>query len=1233
MFSNIFQFEWRFWLRQPMTYLSASIFFAVSFLTMWGMASEGGDSGQEQWVNSSWQLLRMANLFSILLVFLLPSFIGRSIYRDFRHEAHRLLYSFPIQKSSYLAAKFGSAFVVVLGIAALIGLGFLLATFLPGTDPLRLGPFRWQAYVQLYGLFLLPNLCLFSALVFAVVSFSRNVYAGFITVLVLIVVQGLGGSLLAGWADGYWQALLDPFGLEAVKYEIRYWTLAERNEQLLPMTGVIAYNRLLWLGVATGMGVWAYRYFDFRQLSYWAGRSKGKAEDTRGWTNVVSDIRRVNIPAASLDFSWPQQLANTWSMAVWHFRSIVSSWAFLSILLAGFLFVFFQQAEMNPQYDFGLRPVTWKMLEVPTFVYAGLINMLTFLYAGVLVHREKTAGMSQLVDATAAPTALFVLSKLLALVLMQVLLLSFLLLGGVIVQWSQGFYDFQLGHYFFDLYVLNLWHYFLWALMAIFVHSLLQNLYVGVFLLLLVPAGMITIGQLGPLVGLDFLEQAVFRYNQTPGNVAGFAYSDLAGYETLLSSYFIYKSYWLLGGLCLLMLARLFWARGYETNWRQRVRLARQAFRGRIAWTFGLLLLGFLGMGAGIFYENNVLYQRINSQADQDALRAAYERKYGAFEYMPQPRISSVYVEMDIYPRARNFQAKGRYLLRNLCQQPIDTLLINYSYNEHCIHRIDWPHHSLQRDTQLRLDQYALSKPLLPGDSLHLHFELNNEPSSLMRNYSKALPNGCFIGRSAFPLLGYKDVALRSAAKRKKYGLPKRTEDLPLPSDSSSLGYEYSGNDSGMIDFEAIVSTNADQVPVSSGDFQRTWESKGRRYAHYKSSHPIELAFSFHSGHYHVHRDQWKDVALEVHHHPSHTYNLESLVDGLKASMAYCSEQFAPFQHKEVRIAEYAKSQGTFATLSGNCMPYSELYFIAKVEEDDPDAIDFPFYVSAHEMAHQWWGIQVNPANVQGGKMLTESLAEYVALKVLERTHGKEQMRKFLRYDLDIYLKGRGTSSRPESPLLYCHPDEEYIAYQKGALVFYALSDYLGEDKLNAVLRKFLLKHRFGEAPFPSSLDLLNEIRPIVPDSLSYLVRDLFESVTLYDNQMQKVEVEPLPNGAYEVILDFRVQKYRMGADGKPRYEDQAGEALGVLEADSRDSLYSLPLADYIDIGVLGGVDEQGKPKLLYLKKHRINRIHNRLRIEVPDLPTEVGIDLYNKLIDRGIDDNRMDYVSQSTMK
>src|SRR5690606_18334560 len=123
--------------------------------------------------------------------------------------------------------------------------------------------------------------------------------------------------------------------------------------------------------------------------------------------------------------------------------------------------------------------------------------------------------------------------------------------------------------------------------------------------------------------------------------------------------------------------------------------------------------------------------------------------------------------------------------------------------------------------------------------------------------------------------------------------------------------------------------------------------------------------------------------------------------------------------------------------------------------EDSPDAVDYPFSVVSHEMAHQWWAHQVIGAKVKGATLLSESMSEYSSLKVLEKEYGKFQMRKFLKEALDGYLRGRTWEWKEENPLMY-NENQQYIHYNKGSLVLYAMSDYLGEKRFNDVLKTFV---------------------------------------------------------------------------------------------------------------------------------------------------------------------------------
>ena len=154
------------------------------------------------------------------------------------------------------------------------------------------------------------------------------------------------------------------------------------------------------------------------------------------------------------------------------------------------------------------------------------------------------------------------------------------------------------------------------------------------------------------------------------------------------------------------------------------------------------------------------------------------------------------------------------------------------------------------------------------------------------------------------------------------------------------------------------------------------------------------------------------DVAIEIYYHKGHEYNVDTMIQAIKDSLEYFTHYFSPYQHRQVRIIEFPRYRA-FAQSFPNTIPYSEtIGFIARVDPNDPDDIDYPYYVTAHEVAHQWWAHQVIGGDVQGATMLSETMAQYSALMVMKRTFGPDQMKRFLRYELDGYLKGRATERK-----------------------------------------------------------------------------------------------------------------------------------------------------------------------------------------------------------------------------
>jgi hypothetical protein len=204
-------------------------------------------------------------------------------------------------------------------------------------------------------------------------------------------------------------------------------------------------------------------------------------------------------------------------------------------------------------------------------------------------------------------------------------------------------------------------------------------------------------------------------------------------------------------------------------------------------------------------------------------------------------------------------------------------------------------------------------------------------------------------------------------------------------------------------------------------------------------------------------------------------------------------------------------------------------------------------------------------------------------------------MGRFLRYELDRYLMGRAFERKQEMPLLRVE-NQQYVHYNKGSLVMYALQDYLGEDTVNRALASYRQKVAFQQPPFTHSPELLAELRAVTPAHLQYLIHDFFERITLYENRALKATYTELAGGKFEVKVTARARK---------------------LEANGTGTETELKLADWLDVGVL---DEEGKP--LYLERVQVKQGDLEFTAVVDQRPARAGVDPLHKLIDRKPDDN-----------
>lgn len=1220
MFKTIFSFEFKRWIKGWQFYLYASIFFFLGFLLM------GSSLGFFDAVTVTTTSAKTSNtplVISILiegannlLYFLFPTIIGASIYRDYKYNMHQIFYSYPFTKINYLLGKFLSAFSITFIISAFIGLGIYVATLMPMANPELLGPNIFWNYAQAYLLNVLPNMLLIGVIVFAVTTLSRSVYVGFIAIIAIVIIIGVVNSIAADMDNEIVAMLIDPSGMQALNYYTKYWTVDEFNTNNLPVEKWYLINRAIWLGVTMVFAGILYLLFNFSEqvinLRFWK-----KKEGERLTKSNLIGLHKIILPKVKYSYSLKSQWNNVLNFTRLNFTFLIKNRAFLILVAIGILSMVFIGIFSNTIMGTKTLPVTRNMFAILSGVFRIFIVANTFLGAGLLIHRGKNSNMNELVDVTPIPNWVLFISNFFALILMQILLLLTIMISGIVIQTFLGYYQFEIGLYLKGLLGITLFYYIIWAGLAMAVQTLFRNYIVGFFVLIL----FFLFGDLYSKLGV---EQTIFFFNRLPTP----SYSDLNGFGNGLPKYFVYVTYWMLFTVFISGLTLMFWRRGIF-SFKDRFHFARKRAKSKVIIPSLLCLSGFLILGGYLYYENTIKHPYYSAK-ERELMQVEYEKKFKGFENMILPRIVDVKVNMDLYPTSRDFKASGQYILKNKNADAVDSILVNYNPSYITDIKIEGAEF-LSKDTLYGYSFYRFNQPLDSGATAKMEFHIKNKPNTILRSNSPVIGNGTFINNSNFPSLGYDDSReVSSSQLREKYDLPPKNR-MANQDNLKARQNTYIRNDSDWITFETTVSTEEDQIAIAPGYLQKEWVEDGRRYFHYSmGDQKILNFFAYNSGTYEVERDQWEDIDIEIYYNKKHPYNVDRMVNGLKKSFDYFTKEFGPYQFKQARIIEFPTTHGSFAQSFANTIPFSEsIGFIADVNDDNDDEVDYPFAITSHELAHQWWAHQVIGANVKGATMLSESLSEYSSLKVLEHEYGSGQMRKFLKEALDSYLMSRSFETEEEQPLMY-NENQSYIHYRKGSLVFYALSDYMGEKELNKVLSQFIDKKAFQGAPHATAGELVDDLKATVPDSLQYMIKDMFETITLYDNYIESAEASKQDDGTYEVTINAFVSKYRAGEKGKRLYANSQGDSLVYINKRDKE-IKSLPLQDYVEIGIFAKNENQetGKSseKILYLEKVKITDIENDFKIIVDEEPSEVGIDPYNKLIDTRSNDNRKSVV------
>jgi aminopeptidase N len=892
-------------------------------------------------------------------------------------------------------------------------------------------------------------------------------------------------------------------------------------------------------------------------------------------------------PGCNRAIAWAQLRARTRLDMAQVFRSP----AYFVLLVLGLIHSVLGLHALNPMWGTSSLPVTRLMIDLLNGSFTLIPLIVAIYYSSELVWLERNHDIHEIIGASAIPDWAYALPKTLAVALVLVSTLLVGLVAAIAIQTFHAYTNFEIDKYLLWYVLPNTADYVLIGILAVFVQVISPHKFVGWGIMLLFVVSRSVLPQLG-------LDDHLYTYGQGPT----VPLSDMNGQGHFWIGAWSFRAYWAAFALLLLVLSHVLWRRGAETRLLPRLKRLPRLLNGPAGGIAVVATLAFAGLGTWCFINTHV-WNDYRTPGAHERYLSDYERQLLPYERALQPVVTAVRVKADLWPDQRKLVTSGTLELMNRQAVPLSEVHLRMRSRD-----TDWTALTVSGATlvkaypafQYRI--YRFATPLAPGAVARVAFTTVRHQIGFRNdgNDVAVVGNGTFVeSLEVLPAVGMNRHRLLSdPAKRRKYGLPAELRAAKLE-DLSATGFSQLRGD--WVKTDIALTTDADQTPVAPGLKVADSIRDGRRTARFVSELPIQNFFSLQSARYQERRVQHGGVELAVYYDAQHPRNVERMLAASARAIDVYRAAFGPYQFRHARIVEFPAYRTAAQSFAGT-FPYSEGFgFIADLS--DQSRLDVISQIVAHELAHQWWGNQVSSADMQGGTMLTETLAQYAALMVMEKTTGRDDVRRYLKHELNTYLASRGSEAVEELPLVRVE-NQPYIHYQKGELAMYRLKDVLGEVRVNAALRRYIDRFRFRSAPYPRSLDLIAEFRKGASAAENRLITDLFEKITLYDIKTKAARVRMMPDGRYETTLIVEAHKYH--ADGSGRETE-------------------VPLAESIDYGLFTTAPGWGPLHaidVLALQRMDVRTGTQQIKLMTAAKPAYAGADPYNLLVDRNSDDN-----------
>lgn len=990
---------------------------------------------------------------SALSLLVLASPLADLVLRDFDTGMAQLVFSSPVNPRQYLAGRMMAGIIIYLVVMCVAGVGVFAG--LAFTGDLHL----WTAVCAVLwslGCVVLPNACFMVAALVAVASRARTigwVYAG---ILVFYVLWALPLEMV-GTTPAMRElliTLLDPFGSHVLSQ--LPVLLADSVDTKLPrLSGYFLVNRVMWLLTSVILAAWAIGGFRVSRLS-----SAARAP-VRGAS--APDRAPQSAPAMLLECgrhsAWTQVRALFHRGLGWTVRSTL----FKVMLALGVMLLLGMTLQASGLYGTQSEfTMAWMLQALNDSVRLPLTFMLA-VFAGSLVFRARETRMHGIEGSLPVSPVYRLLTDDLILIAMVLMVHAVLVAVAIGLQCTSAAITIEPWIYV-EWLVRSTTSFTLLALLARALFGLCAHRALGFALF----AGIAIVARLGVMRYPEY-GWVAFAAPPTLG------YSDLAGF-------------FISAGTCLTI--ALTWTAALAALQAGVVIIRPSPPRSLTAHPVAALTMvgGLIGaLAGGIFlYQATALGFAEYSENNRSDQAARYARAYAKYAQVPQLRVRALHADVDFYPSEGRVEVRGTYSLLNTRSVPVDTLYVNWEPRDAATLVLAQPARTMLDDPELGFRIVKLDTPVPPGAALEVGFTATiandgDDPSGTEPVIDK--DGAMFSNQEHFPQFGYLQRKARAPGTT-----PVTT--LPAARTADTTNTQIEGQ-ADWIDFSATVSTQADQTALTSGILERQWRIGERHYGLFRMHSKMLPYFAFASGRYELARSTAGAVPIEVYYDARHAANVAQVLATARDSLNWFGQQLGSYPFGVLRMVEVAATVNGVQAFPGMVAISESSEFTRDLDAGRVHSLQF---MLAHEMAHQWFAHQTIGANAPGANMLTESVAQYLALIELERTAGRPVALDAVRWDLDVYLKTRPRGLGLERALS-AEDGEAYLYYHKGAVAFWLLAQDLGEPVVTEVLARFLADHRFKTAPYPTAVELVSRLHAVASDIEGARIDELLSGI------------------------------------------------------------------------------------------------------------------------------------------